>query len=174
MITFHSCDRRYPFLWESQRQPAARWHAPDDGPAQYLADTPDGAWAEFLRHEEITDAADLAGVSRALWAVDVEATGLEKPTLPQAVMRGDLTTYPACQREAKRLRTRGFLGIVAPAAALAPGTAGGYRVDGGFVAGPRRDGSTVVLFGQRPDAVGWLVVDKGRPPAELLERVRHL
>lgn len=174
MITFRTCDRRYPFLWESQRQPAARWHAPDDGPAQYLADTPDGAWAEFLRHEEITDAVDLAGVCRALWAIDVEATGLETPTLPQGVMRGDLTTYPACQREAKRLRKRGFLGIVAPTAALAPGTAGGFRVDDGLVAGPRRDGSTVVLFGRRPDAVGWLVVDEGRPPAELVERVRHL
>src|SRR5205823_2277822 len=30
-----------------------------DGPAQYFADTPVGAWAEFLRHEGITDEADL-------------------------------------------------------------------------------------------------------------------
>ena len=66
MIAFRHCDRRWPFLWESAVQPQARWHGDGEGPVQYLADTPDGAWAEFLRHEEITDEADLAGVSRAL------------------------------------------------------------------------------------------------------------
>ena len=71
MIAFRHCDRRWPFLWESAVQPQARWHGEGEGPVQYLADTPDGAWAEFLRHEEITDEADLAGVSRALWAVSV-------------------------------------------------------------------------------------------------------
>jgi hypothetical protein len=49
-------------LWEAASQPAARWHADGEGPAQYLADTPVGAWAEFLRHEGITDEADLSGV----------------------------------------------------------------------------------------------------------------
>ena len=68
---FRHADHRYPFLWESAAQPAGRWHADGDGPCQYLADTPDGAWAEFLRHEEITDPDDLPGITRSLWAVEV-------------------------------------------------------------------------------------------------------
>src|SRR5262245_40501368 len=55
MILFRQVDARFPFLWEDARQPAGRWHAAGDGPAHYFADTPDGAWAEFLRHEEITE-----------------------------------------------------------------------------------------------------------------------
>ena len=44
----------------------------------------------------------------------------------------------------------------------------------GLIDGPARDGWAYVLFGSRPDAVGWLVVATGNPPAELLSRVRHL
>ena len=58
MIVFRQTDHRYPFLWESAEQPPGRWHGAGEGPAHYCADTPDGAWAEFLRHEEIGDAAD--------------------------------------------------------------------------------------------------------------------
>ena len=58
MIVFRQADPRYPFLWSDPAQPAARWHGEAEGPAHYFADTPDGAWAELLRHEEITDPAD--------------------------------------------------------------------------------------------------------------------
>src|SRR5207237_7071664 len=71
MMGFRQVDARYPFLWEDHRQPAGRWHADGDGPAHYFSDTPDGAWAEFLRHEEITDAADLSTIRRQIWAVDI-------------------------------------------------------------------------------------------------------
>lgn len=173
MITFRNCDRRFPFLWESSNQPAARWNRADDGPVQYLADTPDGAWAEFLRHEEIVDEADLIGVSRALWAIEVDTDDLDTPDLPFETLTGDPSTYPRCQAEARRLRDSGSPGITAPSAALTTGSAGGYRVDGGFQDGPRRDGCVHVLFGARPNAVGWAVVIKGHPPAEILDRVRR-
>jgi hypothetical protein len=65
-VGFRHGDPRFPFFWESDRQPEGRWHGSGEGPVQYLADTPDGAWAEFLRHEEITEVADLAGVRRRL------------------------------------------------------------------------------------------------------------
>ena len=71
MIAFRQCDARCPFLWEGAAQPEGRWHAAGEGPAHYFADTPDGAWADFLRHEEIRDAADLATIRRAIWAVDI-------------------------------------------------------------------------------------------------------
>ena len=71
MIGFRQADPRYPFLWSDPSQPAARWHGEGDGPAHYFADTPDGAWAELLRHEEIHDPADVATFRRALWAVEL-------------------------------------------------------------------------------------------------------
>lgn len=173
MITFRNCDSRYTFLWEATEQPANRWNHKDDGPVQYLSDTPDGAWAEFLRHEEIVDEVDLAGVKRALWAIEVDLDGLDAPHLPYATMIGEPSTYPTCQHEARRLRSAGSLGIIAPSAALVAGSAAGYRVNGGFQKGSPRDGRVYVLFGVRPTAVGWNVVDGGCPPVEILGRVRH-
>ena len=41
--------------------------AGNEAPVHYFSDTPDGAWAEFLCHEEITDPEDLPGIRRALW-----------------------------------------------------------------------------------------------------------
>jgi len=173
MITFRNCDRRWPFLWETARQPSGRWHADGEGPVQYLADTPDGAWAEFLRHEEIDYEIDLMGVRRALWCVEADTSSAVEPELPVSLMTGDPTTYSACQGEARRLRGAGREALVAPSAALEPNSAGGSRVEGGFRQGPPRNGQVYVLFGPRPSLVGWLAVDAGRPPAELLSRVRH-
>jgi hypothetical protein len=174
MITFRHCDRRWPFLWETADQPAARWHADGDGPAQYLADTPDGAWAEFLRHEEIDDELDLMGVSRALWCVEIDADPAAVPNLPEAAMVGGVSTYEICQAEARRLRDGGHEAIVVPSAALERASAGGYRVDGGFRKGPARDARVFVLFGPRPSLVGWQAVEDGRPPVHLLNKVRRL
>ncbi len=174
MMTYRNCDRRFPFLWESADQPEARWNFAGGGPVQYLADTPDGAWAEFLRHEEIVEEVDFAGIARALWAVDADTENLDTPDLPEATMTGGASTYPTCQAEAQRLRDAGARGITAPSAALLPRTAGGYRIDTGFQPGPPRDGRVYVLFGTQPEATGWIIVDQGRPPLELLRRVQHI
>lgn len=141
---------------------------------QYLADTPDGAWAEFLRHEEIEDEIDLLGVSRALWCIEADTGSAVAPRLATSTMTGDQTTYPECQDEARRLRGAGHEAIVAPSAALKLDSAGGYRVEGGFREGPARDGRVFALFGPRPTLVGWLAVEAGSPPTELLSRVRPL
>ncbi len=173
MIAFRHCDRRFPFLWESAHQPPARWHAAGQGPVQYLADTPDGAWAEFLRHEEIVDEVDLAGVSRAMWAVDVTESEFASPELAEAVVTGPPDSYAGCQEEAERLRAQGAKALRAPSSALDAGAAAGWRVAEGLRRGEPRDGQTYVLFGARPAVLGWMVVGRGRPPAELLEQVRH-
>src|SRR5215467_384965 len=104
MIVFRQADARYPFLWEGPAQPAGRWHASGDGPAHYFADTPDGAWAEFLRHEEITEREDLVTIRRQLWAVEIGDAHLQPVRLPADVLTGGLETYTACQTEARRLR----------------------------------------------------------------------
>lgn len=174
MIVYRHADPRFPFLWESAEQPPARWHGVGDGPAQYFSSTPDAAWAEFLRHEEITDPADIATVNRSLWAVEMPDEPLVTPDLPNATLVGGVSSYGACRAEAARLRGTGVQGIVAPSAALDRRTGSGYRTDAGLRAGPRREEFVVVLFGARPDLVGWSACFEGRPRPELMGRVRQL
>lgn len=173
MIGFRHSDPRYPFLWESRAQPAGRWHGAGEGPVHYFSDTADGAWAEFLRHEEITDPEDLAGIRRAMWAIDLGAEPAAHPALPSALLMGGPETYAKCQAEARRLRAQGVTAMTAPAAALQPGTAGGWRVDGGLRRGRPRDGKVIVLYGPRPGLTGWAAAVAGRPGGELLPSVRH-
>lgn len=174
MIAFRHADPRLPFLHEHSSQSPARWHDAGDGPVNYFSDTPDGAWAEFLRHEEIREPEDLATVRRALWAVEIADEPSATPTLPDAALVGGAESYGVCRKEARRLRAGGATRIDAPSAALVRGGARGHRVDGGLRPGPPRDGRTIVLFGRRPSLVGWRAVDAGRPAEELLTRVRHI
>jgi hypothetical protein len=157
---FRQCDSRYAFLWASARQPEGRWHAPGDGPVQYLASSPDGAWAELLRHEEIDEIDDLDGIARALWAVELEDIPEARPDLDDATVHGDRGSYPACQ--------------VAPSAALRGGEVRPWKAVGeANISGGERSATVVVLFGPRPDLDGWLMVDRGAPPSHVLAHVRH-
>ncbi|CAN5661298.1 hypothetical protein BH23CHL7_BH23CHL7_14300 [soil metagenome] len=175
MIVFRHADPRFPFLWATNDQPAARWHADGEGPVHYFSTTPDAAWAEFLRHEGITDPADLDGVDRSLWAVELAAPPPLRPRLPRATLTGGEDTYPACRLEARRLRDRGAPGLTAPSAAVDPASGSGWRADrAGLLAARRRAESVIVLFGRRPDLVGWAACHEGRPRPDLLPRVRHL
>jgi len=173
MIAFRHCDPRWPFLRSDASQPAARWHAAGDGPASYFADTAVGAWAEFLRHEEIKDVADLAGVRRSLWAVEIPGAGYGVPRLPNATLRGDKTTYPACQAEASTLRAAGHIGVQAPSAALPPNAAAGWQCSPHEVPAGTRDGRVFVVFGAPAGLVGWPAVEAGQPPARILPLVNH-
>jgi hypothetical protein len=140
----------------------------------YLADTPDGAWAELLRHEEIRDPEDLAGIRRALWAIEVPEPPETSTRLPEPMVIGSTDTYSACQEEASRLRATGVAGFRVLSAALLAQSARGWIVQEGLREGPARKGQVYVLFGRRPDLVGWPVTFEGRPPDYLLDRVRHL
>lgn len=171
MIGFRHADPRFPFLWESAGQPAGRWHADGDGPAHYLAETPDGAWAEMLRHEGIEDPADVPLIRRALWAVDIPDEPMATPRLPARTLRGGLGTYPECQREAAQLRRHGATGIVAPSAALRAGAPAGWVVQGGLKPAPAREERVRVLFGLRPDLVGWAACAQGHPRPDLVAHV---
>ena len=176
-IWFRSADRRYPFFWDSDGQPAARWHARGDGPTQYLSSTPDGAWAEFLCHEEITDPAELDGIRRTVWAVELDlgSETLAAPALPPATLAGARSSHPRCQREATRLRASGATGLIAPSAALLPGGARGQRTAGQvLVEADDRDGDTLVLFGARSKARAWVASDRGTPSVRVFGLVRHL
>lgn len=174
MIVFRHSDPRFPFLWESVDQPPARWHGPGEGPVHYLAETPDGAWAEFLRHEGITDPADLPGIARSLWSVQLPRPPRARPRLRGTTLTGGTSTYAECQQEARRMRRRGNRGLVAPSAALRPDTGSGYRTERGLRTGPRRPERVFVLFGPRPSLVAWAACGLGRPREDLLQRVHHL
>lgn len=177
MILYRHAPRGLPFLWELDEQPPGRWHGAGEGPAHYLADTPDGAWAEFLRHEGINSAEELVGIDRAIWAIEVPDDAVARsqpPMLPPETMLGGLASHAACRGEARRLRAAGAAAVRAPSAALFPGGARGWRVDGGLHLGPLRDGEVIVLFGPKPDLLGWQVVESGRPGPDLIPRVRHL
>jgi hypothetical protein len=88
-------------------------------------------------------------------------------------MTGDLATYRSCQAEARRLRESGAIGLVGPSAAVSGATGSGFRTDGGLRRGPRRPERVFVLFGPRPDLIGWAACADGRPRDDLLVRVRH-
>jgi len=173
MIAFRQVDARYPFLWEDARQPAGRWHAPGDGPAHYFADTPDGAWAEFLRHEEITDVGDLPTIRRRMWAVEIGDAPAVRVKLPDETLTGGPETYAACQVVADDLRRGGATRLVARSAALVAGGARAVRVADGVPVDAPRDGQTIVIFGSSGELVGWVAADEASPPADLLARVHH-
>ncbi|HJQ00249.1 MAG TPA: RES domain-containing protein [Jatrophihabitans sp.] len=172
-IGFRHADSRYAFFWETANQPPARWHDVGTGPAQYLADTPDGAWAEFLRHEEITDPADLAGITRSLWAVELpdDIDSAEDIALPGGA--NGYASYPECRSRASARRAAGATKLRGPSAALLPGAARGQVTDRGLHEAPARDGYVWILYGNYPTLCGWCVVEAGAPPVRVLGLVQH-
>jgi hypothetical protein len=175
MIVYRHADPRFPFLWETAAQPPARWHGPGEGPVQYFADTPNGAWAEFLRHEGIAAESELMNVRRVLWAIEVpDELSTDVARLSEQVLTGGIATYEQCRKEARRLRAKGTQALRAPSAALLRGGARGWNVDGGLQPAAQRDGTVLAVFGRRPDLVGWITAFAGRPPSDLLQRVRYL
>ncbi len=174
-IVFRNCDPRFGFLWLSSRQPPARWHAQGEGPANYFADTPTGAWAEIIRHEGITDPEDLKGLRRDMWAVEIPADGFATPALPEATLTGGNDTYGACQMEARRLRAEGAARLQVHGAALLSGAASGWVATAtGTTPAPRqRNGMVCVIYGAAP-LVGWRAAEAGSPPREVLALVRPL
>jgi hypothetical protein len=172
VIVFRNADVDVPFLWESNAQPPARWHGPGEGPAQYFSSTPEAAWAEFLRRQEIRNPADLAGIARASWAVDIaENEPASHPDLPRPTLTG--AAYGACQAEAARLRASGATRIDAPSAAVDPQSPSGWRVESGLHRGTRRMEETIVLFGTRSHLIGWRTCAPGAPGPDVLSRVRY-
>ena len=174
MIAFRQVDVRYPFLWDDNGQPPGRWHAPGEGPAHYFADTPDGAWAEFLRHEEITDPEDLPTIRRQIWAVEIGEAPPEEVDLPRHVLTGGPDTYARCQRHAAAIRRLGATRLVARSAALVAGGARGLRIERGMhAADTPLEGRVIVIFGSPGALVGLSAAVDARPARDLLPRVHH-
>lgn len=161
-----------PF-WARPNTTDERWHSAGDGATQYLSATPDGAWAELIRNENLRSEADLALVQMPLWQAQIEQARIadyrdfettEKAGLDPEILVSD--DQSKCRAEGKRLRENDFAGVIYPSAAL-PGE------------------QNLVLFGPRillpwgasrrlASGVPANKLTVGAPPADLLPRVRHV
>jgi hypothetical protein len=160
-------------VWARPNSAAQRWNRTREAPTQYLSLSPEGAWAELIRTEDLTSVAAVRLVRMPLWALRVRETRVadyatfEKAEAagfpPDALVEED---HERCRAEGTRLRERGFRGVLAPSAAL-PGAV------------------NLTLFGARL-AVEWGCEDRrlasfvaarqlavGHPPEDLLPRVRQ-
>lgn len=169
LIAFRQTDYDVPF-WARNNSYPARWNHAGDPPTQYWALHPDGAWAEFVRQEELTEEHEAQQIRRGLWVCRVprgDLLDLRDPAVQEAegVTTDDLTAddWGPCQALAERLRDRGCTGLLSPSAAL-PGCTnltlfGGRRA----IAWQRRP----VLRSTVPSALLAL----GGPPAGIVGRV---
>jgi RES domain-containing protein len=169
-VAFRYSDYDMPF-WARANTLDGRWHCAATQPTQYLSLSPDAAWADRIRHENLRNELEVAMIRMPLWVAMIdenriadyatfdkaEAAGFP----PDALVDDDWTR---CQEEGERLRALGFRGVLAPASAL-PGE------------------KCVTLFGGRR-AVDWddeplvasairaKIVTVGSPPTDLVHRVR--
>src|ERR1700691_4382982 len=106
MILYRHVAIGRPFLWESSTQHGARWHQEGERPVHYFADTPDGAWAEFLRQLDVNDIEEIQFLRRDIWAINVEVEPEDVRRIPRSTLTGDKSTYRQCQAIAKEFRQR--------------------------------------------------------------------
>lgn len=169
LIAFRQTDHDVPF-WARNNGFDARWNVAGDEPTQYWSLHPDGAWAEYLRQEEVFDDEAASNVRRAVWTCRIPRGSLldlrDRDACDRLGIDPDVLTAPdwsGCQTVAARLRHEGCPGILTPSAAL--------------------DGHTdLTIFGARR-AIDWqrrpvlrstvpaAVVAVGRPPDGLAGRV---
>lgn len=161
-----------PF-WARANTTNERWHLAGDGPTQYLSVTPDGAWAELIRNENLRSENDLSLVAMPLWQARIEQSRVaDYRDFETAELAGfdpeNLIddSQGACQTEGRRLRAAGFAGVLYPSAAL-PGEEN-LTLFGPKILLPW--GSSRRLASGIPGSQ----LTVGAPPADLLPRVRHL
>ena len=181
-LGFRVCDRRHPFLWTKPGQSTGRWNRAGDQPVHYLASTPIVAWAEWIRHQEIHEPDDLAGVAAALWAVLIpESWGgeeLQEVTLPlQAVLGTKADAQTARLNLVTQLKRQGAQGLLAPSAALHQSHNNlpcmQVIADGEQAATLAMPAHVILLWCQADQLPGWCCVPEGRPGPELLPLVRR-
>jgi RES domain-containing protein len=172
LVAFRYTNYDTPF-WVRENTLEGRWHATGDGPTQYLSLSPDGAWAELARAQDLHTEDDLELVHMPIWAglitqqrvVDYsDFSVVEAGGFPADALIDD--DYTRCQLEASRLRAEGYAGVLAPSAAL-PGTLNLTLF------GPRLPST----WGAPPDlrsSIPTCVVAVGSPPRGLAPRVRHV
>jgi RES domain-containing protein len=167
---FRYSDYDTPFWARANTQPG-RWHYPGTEPTQYLCLSPDGSWADRIRHEDLRTEPEVALVRMPLWVVKVDESHIVDYSTferaeaagfpPDALIDDD---WDRCQDEGERLRELGFRGVLAPSAALP-----------GEICLTLFGGRRAVLWDEEPlvaSAIPAKIVTIGGPPVGLVERVR--
>ncbi len=172
LVAFRQTDYDVPFWARDNSQPG-RWNVIGDPPTQYWSLHPDGAWAEFLRQEELTAVGDLERLRRPIWVCRISLAPLADLRRADERARWSVTPddlidsdWTRCQRLAGTLREHGIAGVIAPSAAIA-----GH--DSLTVFGPRR----AIDLHRRPvlhSTVPAAVVARGAPDPALLDRIRRV
>ena len=163
-------------------QQAGRWNRAGDEPVHYLASTPTVAWAEWIRHQEIHEPADLEGVAAALWAVLIPSQwstqDLHPVELPMELALGTSSEAEAARLDlVEQLRATGAQGLLAPTAAL-------HHSDAALPCVRVRHAieqpetlslpaHVILLWCSAEQLPGWCCVREGRPGAEVLPLVRR-
>ena len=148
----------------------------------YLANTPTVAWAEWIRHQEIEDPADLEGVAAALWAVLIPAhwgdRDLHVVEMPLELVLGTTPEAESVRLAlVDQLKDQGAQGLLAPTAALhrSHEVSPCVRVIGGEGHPDELPvaANVILLWCNADQLPGWCCVPEGRPDPELLPLVRR-
>lgn len=175
LTTYRVVDVRYPPFWADPQQPQGRWHAQGDGPCHYLSTTPEGAWAEIIRHEALREAEDVQDLHRSLWVVESPEPPIDAhPDLPgtRALFR---RPWAQCQAAARALRDAGHHALWADSAALPKASARVRQVQTGRLRSGRRRSEVVAFFGvATAHGLEAQHAADGHPDPQLTDRVQHL
>jgi len=171
LVAFRWTDYDVPF-WARENSLDGRWNYGGHDSTQYWSLTPEAAWAELIRHENLQSEDDLDLVRKPFWIARIPSLGLVDLRQPDIRERHEVTEddlidddWTVCQELAVSLRQGASRGVIAASAAL-PADA------------------SVTLFGRRR-AIDWANspalastvpaarVAIGRPPEGLLPRVRY-
>jgi hypothetical protein len=170
-VAFRYSNYDTPF-WAGPNTDPGRWHTAGSVATQYLSLTPDGAWAELIRHEDLKTEAAVAEVRTQIWVVRINQariadystfTKAEQAGFPPDALVSD--DYTVCQAEGARLRAAGYAGVIAPSASLTSAvnvTIFGARLRASFATVPK-------LARSVPAAV----VAVGAPRRGLVSKARH-
>lgn len=173
VVAFRWTDYDVPF-WARENRRDGRWNYAGQEPAQYWSLTPEAAWAELVRSENLETEADLDLVRMPMWIARFPTLGLvdlqlvdqrEKYKVSEGLLIDD--DWTICQELGTALRDSATRGVITPSAALS-----GH--------------ASLTVFGRRR-AIDWTTrralastvpatrVSLGRPPPEfdLLSRVRR-
>jgi RES domain-containing protein len=159
-----------PF-WGRPNSRDNRWNYAQVGATQYWALTPEAAWAELIRHEDLLTEEELELVRMPIWVCRIATVMLVDLRLAaerdrHGISYDDLIDddWTPCQRLAVVLRER-VRGVITPSAAL-PDHANITLF------GPRR----AIDWHSRPALASTLPTSRaaiGRPPDGLIPRVRR-
>lgn len=171
IVAFRWSSYDVPF-WARPNTRSGRWNRLGDEPTQYWSLSPEAAWAELIRHENLRTEDELDLVRMAFWVCRIPTMRIIDLRLPAEREKHDASEdsliaddWTECQDLGAVLRPV-YAGVIAPCAALP-------SKPNVTLFGARR----AIAFDARPALASAVPATKaaiGRPPEGLLDQVRRL